>query len=487
MCLFIFLFVGPSALWNPAISPQPVIVDRVGEVTIPSYSNTSFIHEYPSEFGASITPQDVRVAKGVFSYRVGISQQGAILSSASGATTVDGSERKHNKLDNTGFVYVGRSYGVGASVGLTDNTILNNNYAQNYSYAETGYNTRVKCMYNESTAFSLRPLDSSGKVFQAIGQLPDSNGKDENSTYFGSGSASIVAIGVSSNKPPGTSTLLGIAAGSNYAALNRTQCTFEFVPTIFIVHVNATARNITVTPIMDMNPTDLDADGNLQFTATRQLALISNDQTNFYQSLVGNSFLSNIGNYNISKSNISSTLTEASSTLEGLQDSLTAMMDDILIGYASAQLMVGSQSAPTLCAISIQGTGFGTSSQALGVVVWNVILIIMFLEEAIRTRGWRGMHGWDYGDLRSVIVSSSRGGRRIADHMAEQELPAEKKWQSWGIVRAFTGHKTRFNSVHGKTLVGLDKATGAMVLQPEPEGGLRKRRWLRFGRRAAAA
>lgn len=477
LCLFIFIFVGPSALWAPAISPSPVIVDHIGNVTIPSYGDTSFIHEYPSEFAASITPQDVRVAKGIFSYRVGIIQQGSLLKSASDATTVDGSDLKHDKLDNTGFIYTGRSYGVGASVGLTDDIILNNNYAQNYSYLETGYNTRVTCMYNESTAFSLKPLGSSGNIFQAIGELPDSNGKIENSTYFGNGSASIVALGVTSNKPPGTSTLVGIAAGSNYAALNRTQCTIEFLPTVFYVQVNITARNITVSPVVFMQATDLDATGNLQFTATRQLALISNDQTNFFQSLVGNSFISSIGNYNISNSNISSTLTESTSTLEGLQNSLTAMMDDILVAYASAQLMVADQTAITPVAISIQGTGFGTASQALGVVLWNLILIILFVEEAIRTRGWRGMHGWDYGDLRSVVVSASRGGRSIADHMAEQELPPEKRWRSWGITRAFTGQKTRFNSIHGTTLIGLNKETGAMILQKESEVQARRRKF----------
>jgi hypothetical protein len=475
--LFILIFVGPSALWAPALSPNPVIVDHPGNVTIPSYGNTSFIHEYPSEFDASITPQDVKVAKGTFSYRVGMTQQGSLLKLASDATTVDGSDLTHDKLDNTGFIYVGRSYGVGAAAGLTDDVILNNNYAQNYSYEETGYNTRVECMYNESTAFSLKPIGSSGNLFQAIGQLPDSNGKIENSTYFGAGSASVVALDVTSNRTPGTSTLVGIAAGSNYAALNRTQCTLEFLPTVFNVQVNITARNITVSPIVSKQATDLDASGNLQFTATRQLALISNDQTNFYQSLVGNSFLSSIGNYNISKSNISSTLSESASTLEGLQNSLTAMMDDILIGYASAQLMVANQATTIPVSISIEGTGFGTASQALGVVLWNFTLIIMFFEEAIRTRGWRGMHGWDYGDLRSIVVSASRGGRSIADHMAEQELPPEKKWRSWGVVRAFTGQKTRFNSVHGTTLIGLDKDTAAMVLQKEPEKIARKRKF----------
>ena len=92
---------------------------------IPSYTNTSLIQEYPSEFPNPNQVTEVRNSKGVFTYRVGITMEGALLSSASSATTVDGSPRKHVKLDNSGFTYIGRSYGVGAPAGLTDSHILN--------------------------------------------------------------------------------------------------------------------------------------------------------------------------------------------------------------------------------------------------------------------------------------------------------------------------------------------------------------------------
>jgi hypothetical protein len=113
-------------------------VRRSGSTNIPSYENRAFIREYPSVFNRTLTPEVVRDPKGFFSFRVGITQQRAILAAAASTTTVDGSPQKSPKLDNTGFVHFGRSYNVGASPGLTDDIILNNQYAKNYSYEEMG-------------------------------------------------------------------------------------------------------------------------------------------------------------------------------------------------------------------------------------------------------------------------------------------------------------------------------------------------------------
>jgi hypothetical protein len=186
---------------------------------IPSYTNTSLIHEYASEFPNADQATDVRNSKGVFTYRVGITMEGALLSSASSATTVDRSPRKHVKLDNSGFTYIGRSYGVGAPVGLTHSHTLNDTFVTSYTYQEPGLNPEVRCIYNSSTQFLLS-YDGS-ILFQARGPLPDSNGVGEDSTYIGHGAESIVAIGVAAVQTNGTQ-YVGIAAGSNYAFLNTT-------------------------------------------------------------------------------------------------------------------------------------------------------------------------------------------------------------------------------------------------------------------------
>lgn len=213
----------------------------------------SLIIEYPSEIN-KLGPI-LRTSKGMFSHSVGMKYLGSLLSSAATATPLDGSVRLHPKYDNSRFVYVGRSYGVGSSPGLI-----------------------VHYIYNQS---SESVLSDTGEdmLYAAQGNLPDSNNDPEYSVYVGHGTSATVAIGVAH---PITSPrrYLAIAAGSSYAMLNATQCAIDFNPSLFDVSVGLPGWNIIVTRLADaaeINPTR-----NLTKTAMRQLELISNDQTNIY-------------------------------------------------------------------------------------------------------------------------------------------------------------------------------------------------------------
>jgi hypothetical protein len=71
----------------------------------------------------------------------------------------------------------------------------------------------------------------------------------ERSTYIGHDDApSIVAIGVAAVQTDGTK-YVGIAAGSNYAFLNTTQCSVDHIPTLFNITFDVKAKNITVLPV----------------------------------------------------------------------------------------------------------------------------------------------------------------------------------------------------------------------------------------------
>ncbi len=71
------------------------------ETRVPGYENTSNIREWPSEIGSE-GPM-LRNLKKLFAYSVGVQLQGSLLNAASSATTIDGSVRKHRKLDNSGI------------------------------------------------------------------------------------------------------------------------------------------------------------------------------------------------------------------------------------------------------------------------------------------------------------------------------------------------------------------------------------------------
>jgi hypothetical protein len=459
LLLFIAVTVIPSAIWAGALSPIEVSKTRTSSIMVPSYDNSSLIREYPSEFGSVPQKLKVKNSRGIFSYAVGITMEGALLSTASSATTVDGSPRKHVKLDNSGFTYIGRSYGVGAAAGLTDDIIVNDAFTESYAYQETGYNADINCIHNSSTDFVLISDDIS-ILWEATGTLPNSNGRPEISAYIGRDDApSIVAIGVAATQANGTK-YVGITAGSNYAFLNTTQCSVDYIPTLFNITIGVKAKNITVLPISSSK--DINPDGNISHTATRQLELISNDQTNLYQSLLGNSFMSSIGNYNISQANSSTPPTEAASSLAGVTNAISAMLDDILVGYASAQLMVGNHSTVAEVVVTTTALQVGQRAYIYTMFALNLVLIIVTFEEAIRTMFWKELRKWNYMDIDAVIASSWKGGRNLTNGFGDEDREVANKISGldWGANKSQAGA----GGISGKTWVRFDKNTDALLL-----------------------
>jgi hypothetical protein len=409
---FLGLCIVPSALWAGAITPISVTTFQQRMISLPSYSNTTLLNQ-------NWTLRDhlpsIRTSKGLFTYSVGEGLLGPLLASASSATTIDGSVRQHAKIDFSRFTYSGRSYGVGASVGLIDGNILLDLLVTQYSFPEAGYAPMVTCIYNTSSNYFLSDSEQS-LIWIASGFLPNSHPQEpEWSRYIGFKTDPIVAIEVAT-APDAIGRMIGIASGSDFAMLNNTQCTIDFQPALFNITVDSIDRNITVTRIeAGANATDIEPSGMLTFLTTWQLQLISTDQTDLYFSLVGNSFNSSINDYITSAAGrTSDPPSEAGATLAGLGNSVTAMIDDILVGYASAQLMVASdtQTVPTL--VGSQALRLGQGTYIIAITIFNGLIVLLVLEEAIRTRGWKGLVDFDYMDPRDLIIASSRGGKGIA-------------------------------------------------------------------------
>lgn len=420
--LIVSLSLVPAALWAGSITP---FIDRTitsGTLLLPSYEDVSMIKEYPIEIGQ--TGPSLRNQKGLFTYSVGLQHIGSLLSSAASASSVGRKRQLHPKLDNTQFSYEGRSYGVGAPAGLTDFLISSNTQVAGYIYQEEGYMCNVTCIYNTTSDFRLDgPVGE--WIYEALGSLPDSVDGAEYSNYIGHNSDAIVAMGVSaSERSP--RRYIAIAAGKSYAFLNNTQCELNFTPTLFNVTVDLSNFNISVTP--DSPVADFNPQRNLTRTMVRQFELMSNDLTNLYMSLLGDALNSSIAAYNMSRITFSrDPFTESEATLAGLTNSITAMADDMLVAYASAQLMVGKMFTSQRASVYVYALQFGQRVYIYAIFILNALIIIATVEEAIRTRGWRGLGRFNYLDPRDLIIAASRGGPRLAaaaDRLREKE---EKK------------------------------------------------------------
>jgi hypothetical protein len=299
LLIFVGICIAPSALWAAAVTPISVSAIQSGEIFQPTYSDMTLLRQ---NWGNRLDLPSIQNTKGTFAYNVGEFFLGSLLYSASTATTVDGSIRQHAKLDFSRFTYMGRSYGIGSSVGLLDDSILHNPLATQYQFQEEGYSPVVRCIYNASSAFFLADNTGLKMIYTAYRYLPNSNEGQEWASYAGFRMDAMVAIGVASS-PTSVGRVVGIASGSQYSLLNNTQCTIDFQPKLFNVTVDIINHNITVTPLDTLaNIEDIEPSGFLTFIANWQFTPMSTDQTSFYSSLIGNSINASVTNYIRSRS-----------------------------------------------------------------------------------------------------------------------------------------------------------------------------------------
>ncbi|KAI9650392.1 hypothetical protein NHQ30_000406 [Ciborinia camelliae] len=404
----------PSALWAGAITPIDTSKVQQTTVILSQYSNMTSVREWPSEINAD-GPQ-FRTEKGFFTYSPAMHYLGLLSQSLSTATTMDGSPRQHVKFDNSKFLYVGRSYGIGASVGLADDDILSDSIAMGYTFQEVGYAAETECIYNQTSDFTLIP--NGLQLFAARGRLPDTgNTTGEFSVYLGHSTKSLVAIGVAASNTGYNPRYLAIAAGDDYGYLNTTQCRTEFIPSIFNVSVSLPGKNITITRI-DLTAEDIEPSGNLTHVVERQFELASNDLTGIYQSILGSALNFSIADYQTyinSSSYTSIRPTDEEINLMGIQNSVTAMIDDLLVAYSSAQLMIANDTKTADAIVTYTAVRFGQPVYVYSVFIVNLVIIFVVMVEAIRTRSWTYLTPFDYNDLGALAGASSRGGHHLAN------------------------------------------------------------------------
>lgn len=416
---FVALTMILSALWAAALTPVQLWKDVDQTVAIPSWSNFTLIKEYPSEVGSE--GATIQNLKGRFSYSVGNQLLGSLLASASSATTIDGSPRVHQKMDRSKLTYIGRSYGIGSSAGLADEDILSNKLAIGYAFQEVGYKADTNCIYNTSSEFSLSPTGVD-LVYAASGPLPDSDNGPEYSVYIGHDMDRIVSIGVShfANESADEYPLrkyLAFATGSNYKFLDKIQCEIDFVPTRFNVTVDLQGQNITITATNDTTVKDINASRRLKGTVLRQFELIANDETNLYISTVGTAFNASITDFRTyaDSPGHSNNWTDTKIILTAVENSITAMTDDMLGAYAAAQLMVGNLTQSTSATLRVTAMAVGEMKYSIAVFVVNIVVILLFLIEIIRTRGWKDLPDFDVADVRHLIIAASEGGTELGN------------------------------------------------------------------------
>lgn len=188
---------------------------------------------------------------------------GSILDTAAVATSPDNFTQILRKLDNTGYSYLGRSYGVGAGVGFSraiNNTLETKEGLKSYEFTEWGYMVNISCSYDYNTNFTIHSPSSSDErptYYHAKGFVD--NGSYESVYMPGEDDSQVVAM---LENPFHGRNVLAIATGKtavNYQELNQTSCELFFNKHAFNVSVEHETRFISVSPLPpEQNPEEED-------------------------------------------------------------------------------------------------------------------------------------------------------------------------------------------------------------------------------------
>jgi hypothetical protein len=90
-----------------------------------------------------------------FTFVPGASKAVFWLNSIATASSNQSTPRIHSKTETSTYNYIGRSFGVGSSVGLANTSSPVAAPYLGYTYNETGYKTQVTCAYNDSSNWQL--------------------------------------------------------------------------------------------------------------------------------------------------------------------------------------------------------------------------------------------------------------------------------------------------------------------------------------------
>ena len=413
LLFWIFITFIPAALWAGAITPIVVASSSTATIKLPSFSNDSWL----------LVPQGsaptINTEMGYFTYYPEYVLNGLLTNSASSATSRTGNASRHTKVDNTGYVYVGRSYGVGASVGLVDKNFVKSSV--NYTFHETGLDANVSCIYNTSSAFNigpdLLPSDWYVHMSQSGGSLPNNANLQLPivAAFFEHEFLAIASSGNTTTTPyyVAFATMDDSSGPAEYGVLNQAQCSIVFNPRNYSITVDTstTNRTIRVEPVDQSSAPTMPIHGD-QWAAKsiNTITFLANIFcTTLRTSVLGDMFQSNILNAKAAYGDTST------SDLLGIRDSLTSIIDNSLAAIAAAQLMILNDTSTTTVQVNYPSVRFGKPAYIDAISAVNIIICLCYLFELIRTRCWYHVPKFSLMDIGSVIIATSGGGTGIAD------------------------------------------------------------------------
>lgn len=458
---FVAATLIPGALWAGALSPLFVLkTQELGNQTLPAFTektrgvwDSQFQVRGPHVWNINDNCTMINDARGLVPSCPVPTLQGLLLLSASSATTLNDRPRRHSRLDNPNWEYIGRSFGLGSSVGQSNDTIIDGRVLH-YSYTEFGYNAKVACIRNKTSDIYFR---LTGHVVENISaseyqkkhhpelqfdeSLPST--RSELSIYFAEGYLPNSIMGVPELYPVVSwhqeyeniaawatvvndgRNMIAVAAGTNlYQELNQTQCEVFFTPMAFNVSVNLSPQSITVEAQNSAEVQDIESTGHLRANAMHSINLLSRMSPSLYVSVLGETLSRNVERMQKQKPHLS----RMEAVLSAVAESFTAIIDDVLVAYGASQISNAHDITSSAARGVVEAVQIGQPFYRHLVFALNSLIILVVIFEAARTRCWFRLAKFDYLDIKSVVIASSAGGGKIAKAVFNEHYEEGTNW-----------------------------------------------------------
>lgn len=427
-----FLALGPAAIWAGALTPINIAVELPDQtIAVPKYSSRTAAQWNQSWF----TVEPTVTTDGTFTYGAIRNLYGHFINDGSTASSLGGGPTIVRKADNSNYTYHGRSYGVGAAVGLFDKQVVKARRLLSYSYFENGYQSLWRCQYNRSSGSHFELTQTHPHIYVAKASSPIASYND--SGYFvadfGRKGNEIVAakmfpIDVETWKQNYTapfSYLVSMAQGDRYSSLDKIQCAGSFIPTKFSIVVDPANKIIKATPHSTHGAVNIDETGFIANKAGDTLAALSLVSTTAFTSVLGDMLNSNV--FTLNQSQVAGANGSDAYPI-GIASSLQALSDLQLFAAAGAQLVITHDSDRVTVSAQLQAMRIGQGAFIYTNLALNAVVVCLVALQALRTRLWSGMPRLNLADVKSMVIASSRGGRSIAQAVDGRHGTSGGRW-----------------------------------------------------------
>lgn len=405
----------PAAVWSGALTP--VLAENVfnQSLPIPTFDSKNL----STLFAGTRPPLSSGGADGSWLTNDGLFSfdpskiRNSIVRAALDAPSVEKSNYTQSKLDKTGYLYNGRSYGAGSGAGMTDAS-LGSVRPQWYSYEEVGIYANFSCMRNESSAFNIAGDSYSGYyLYVPNGTLQNGQpfAQPQQALLFGYSKYDIFGWGVSFDELT-ERLLLSMARVSDqdfdpwdFKPLHNVQCHWNIGCKAFDVTVNNTNTSISVSPQTENTQCPAYVDW-VMATMVNWLWDFSVTDSAYGGSQIGQALRLNINTLELLLGSLNDEI-----VFRGVQDAMNSIVDNILIHLLSTRYVSGAEDSTLLVEArwAVTAIVLGDWKYLATVIAINSVIAVVYIFEFVRTHNWKGISPLDLLNLGGIIISTGKG------------------------------------------------------------------------------